>query len=92
MSADINFDKVILAVEQTIYLDGRSISGTTRLADDLQLRRFDRIRLAMYLEENFDVEIPDEAVERFDTVADIARYLSRWSLGSNNSTHTWLRA
>jgi acyl carrier protein len=91
-SADTNFERIVLAVEQTTYVDGRTVSYATRLNDDLQLRRLDRIRLAMYLEEAFDVEIPDEAVERFDTVGDIANYVSRWSLGSTDvSPHTWQR-
>ena len=74
------FDKVILAVEQTIYTEGASLSATSRLADDLRLGRFGRIKLALYLEETFDGEISDEAVEQFDTVGDIVRYMRRRSL------------
>jgi acyl carrier protein len=92
-SADSNLDKVVLAVEQTIYLDGRTVCSSTRLNDDLQLRRFDRIRLVMYLEETFDVELADDAVERFNTVGDIADYMNRRSLGNTDaSSFTWLRA
>jgi acyl carrier protein len=74
------FEKVVLAVEQTVYTTGTSLSPASRLADDLRLGRFGRIRLALYLEETFDFEIPDEAVDRFDTVGDIVRYVSRWCL------------
>jgi Phosphopantetheine attachment site len=44
-------------------------------------RGFGRIRLALHLEETFDVELSDEAVKTFDTVGDIVHYMSRWSLG-----------
>ena len=81
-SSDAVFDKVIIAVEQTLYVEGRSLSAETRLVDDLRLGKFGRIRLAIYLEETFDVEISDDAVECFDTVGDIARYMSRWTVGS----------
>jgi acyl carrier protein len=92
-SADVDFDKVVLAIKETVYLDGRIVSSDTRLNHDLQLRPFDRIRLAMYLEETFDVEIPDDDVRRFDTVGDIANYIGRWSLGGTDvSAYTWLRA
>jgi acyl carrier protein len=74
------FEKVVLAVEQTVYTIGTSLSPASRLADDLRLGRFGRIRLALYLEETFDVEISDEAVDRFDTVGDIVRYVDRWCL------------
>ena len=74
------FEKVVMAVEQTTYITGTSLSSASRLVDDLRLGRFGRIRLALYLEEAFDVEIPDEAVDCFDTVGDIVRYVSRWCM------------
>lgn len=92
-SADVDFDKVVSAIEETVYLGGRIVCSSTRLNHDLQLRPFDRIRLAMYLEETFDVEIPDDDVQRFDTVGDIANYIGRWTLGGTGvSAYTWLRA
>lgn len=72
------FEKVVLAVEQTVYVESSNLTPTSRLVDDLRLGRFGRIKLALYLEETFDVEITDEAVERFTTVGDIVRYMSRW--------------
>jgi acyl carrier protein len=77
---DIVFEKVVLAVEQTVYIGDEGITPTSRLVDDLRLGRFARLKLALYLEETFEVEIPDEAVAHFDTVGDIVRYMSRWSL------------
>lgn len=87
------YDKVILAVEQTVYVQGDAVSPATRLVDDLQLGRLGRIRLAMYLEEAFDLEISDDAVEYFDTIGDITLYLSRWSLENVDlSPQSWLTA
>jgi acyl carrier protein len=80
------FDKVALAVEQTVYLTGLSITPATRIARDLRIGRFGRLKLALYLEETFDVELPDEAVQRFETVGDIIQYLSRWS---HETTEGW---
>ncbi len=77
---DIVFEKVVLAVEQTVYTGDEGITPTSRLVDDLTLGRFARLKLALYLEETFEVEIPDDAVAHFDTVGDIVRYMSRWSL------------
>jgi acyl carrier protein len=76
------FEKVVLAVEQTVYISGQSLTPASRLVDDLKLGRFGRIRLALYLEETFDIELPDEELNRFITVGDIVRYMSRWSLES----------
>lgn len=79
---DIVFKKVVMAVEQTVYVGGKSVTPTCRLVDDLRLGRFARLKLALYLEETFEVEISNEAVADFDTVDDIVRYMSRWSLAS----------
>ncbi len=80
------FEKVVSAIEQTISVTGASLSPASRLTDDLRLGRFGRIRLALYLEEIFDVEIPDEAVDRFDTVGDIVSYVSRWCADTTDLT------
>ncbi len=69
--------KVALAVGQTVHVEASNISETTRLADDLALGRFGRLKLAIYLEEVFDLELPDEALEKFITVADIVDYVGR---------------
>ena len=81
---DMVFDKVVTAVEQTVYVGGESVTPTSRLVDDLRVGRFARLKLALYLEETFEVEISDEAVAHFDTVGDIVRYMSRWSLARLN--------
>jgi len=49
----------------------------TKLVDDWGLGRFGLLKLAIYLEEAFDLELPDEAIARFLTVADIVSYFSR---------------
>ena len=63
--------------EQTTYSGAFVITGASRLAEDLQLGRLGLVKLALYLEEIFDVELSDELLGRFVTVADIVRYLSR---------------
>ena len=70
------FDKVVLAIEQTTFIEAPGIWPSTRLADDLALGGFGRLKLAIYLEEVFGVELPDEALERFVVVADIIDYFS----------------
>ena len=69
--------KVGLAIQGATQIDPAQISPTTRLVDDLGLRRFGRLRLAICLEEAFDDELSDDALERFVTVGDIIRYFSR---------------
>lgn len=70
------FDKVALAVEKTVHAETPGLSRSTRLADDLALNRFGRLKLAMALEEVFDVELENDVIERFCNVGDIVTHFS----------------
>jgi len=43
--------------------------------DDLGADSLDKVELIMELEEEFDVTIPDDAVERFKTIGDVMRWI-----------------
>ena len=45
------------------------------ITDDLGADSLDVVDLVMSLEEEFDVEIPDEEVENIKTVGDIVKYI-----------------
>ncbi len=73
---DAILNRVILAIKQTTYTGDQKVTSETRLICDLALGRFDRLKLAMYLEEVFDVELSDDVLEQVATVADIIKYIS----------------
>jgi acyl carrier protein len=70
------FEKVSRAVGQVVRRGKSDLSPATRLSDDLALGRFGRLKLAICLEEAFDVELEDEDVEQFTVVGDIVSYIS----------------
>ena len=72
---NVVFQKVSQAVGQVVR-GTRDVSPATRLTDDLALSRFGRLKLAICLEEAFDVELEDEDVEQFTVVGDIVTYIS----------------
>ena len=45
------------------------------LADDLGADSLDTVELIMALEEEFNIEIPDEDAEKMTTVGDAVRYI-----------------
>lgn len=73
------FEKVARALGHTVYLEGLHLTPATRIAKDLHIGRFGRLKLALYLEETFAVELADEVMKQFETVDDITRYMNRWS-------------
>jgi acyl carrier protein len=47
------------------------------LVDDLGVHSLDVVELVMELEEEFDLKIPDDEVERIVTVGDAIRYIEQ---------------
>ncbi len=72
---NVVFRKVSQAVSQVVR-GTRDVSPSTRLTDDLALSRFGRLKLAICLEEAFEVELEDEDVEQFTVIGDIVTYIS----------------
>lgn len=48
-----------------------------RLLDDLGADSLDMVELVMTLEEEFDMEIPDEDAEKLKSVEDVIEYIER---------------
>lgn len=69
------FEKVrsILAAQFDVEED--TISLTTNIIDDLGADSLDAVDMLMSLEDEFDVEIPDEEVESIRTVGDLVTYI-----------------
>ena len=62
-------------MEQLGIEDESSITTATTFIDDLGADSLDVVELIMALEEEFDMEIPDEAVENIKTIGDIVKYI-----------------
>ena len=65
--------KDILAGQFEVLAD--TINEETNIVDDLGADSLDVVDLVMSLEEVFDIEIPDDAVENIKTVGDIVKYI-----------------
>jgi len=80
--------KILHVVEQTTYIGDKQLTLKTWLSRDLALGGFGRLKLAMYLEETFDVEISDETLERFVTVEDVVKFIGTRLL--RNVESSWI--
>ena len=52
-----------------------SISEMSNLRDDLDIESSDIISILEAIEDEYDLEIPDEESEHFETISDILNYL-----------------
>ena len=65
--------KVILAGQFDVEED--SIKPETDLQDDLGADSLDVVDLLMSIEDEFEIEIPDEEIENIRTVGDLVSYI-----------------
>ena len=65
--------KNILAEQFDVEED--SITAETNLQEDLGADSLDVVDLVMSFEEEFDIEIPDDQVEKIKTVGDIVKFI-----------------
>ena len=69
------FDKVKEIIIEQLDVEADKVTSGASIQDDLGADSLDVVDLVMSLEEEFDVEIPDEAVEGIKTVGDIVKYI-----------------
>lgn len=75
MSADI-FDRVKKVVVEQLEVEPEKVTPEASFADDLEADSLDVVELVMALEEEFDIEIPDEAAEQILTVGKAVDHIS----------------
>ena len=75
MSQDI-FDRVKTVVIDQLEVDESKVTKEASFTEDLEADSLDIVELVMALEEEFDIEIPDEAAEQIATVGDAVTHIS----------------
>lgn len=69
------FDKVKELIIDQLDAEEDAVKPEAVIIDDLGADSLDVVDLVMSIEEEFDMEIPDEAVEKIKTVGDIVSYI-----------------
>lgn len=62
-------------VAQQLDVTAEQVTNEARFIDDLGADSLDIVELVMTIEEEFDIEIPDEAAEKIATVGDAIAYV-----------------
>jgi acyl carrier protein len=68
-------DKVKAVVVEQLDCDPAEVKEDSKFIEDLGADSLDVVELVMALEEEFDIEIPDEDAEGILTVADALKYI-----------------
>jgi acyl carrier protein len=68
-------ERVIDIVADQLGVDKESIKPETSFVNDLGADSLDTVELVMELEEEFDINIPDDAAEKIGTVGEAIRFI-----------------
>jgi acyl carrier protein len=71
------FAKVQKLVADQLEVDIADVKASANFANDLGADSLDTVELVMALEEEFDIEIPDEDAETIDTVEAAVTYIDK---------------
>ena len=69
-------DRIKAIVADQLGVDENEVTMESSFVDDLGADSLDIVELMMALEEEFDIEIPDEEAEKISTVADVVEYIN----------------
>ena len=69
------FEKVKEITVDQLGADEDAVTLEASFIDDLEADSLDIVELMMALEEEFDIEIPDEDAEKISTVSDAVEYI-----------------
>ncbi|MCA9750658.1 MAG: acyl carrier protein [Gemmatimonadetes bacterium] len=72
-----NFDKVRDIIVDQLDVEAEQVTADASFIEDLGADSLDTVELVMALEENFDIEIPDEDAEKIKTVRDAVSYIDK---------------
>ena len=65
------FDKIKAIIVEQLGVDEDKVTMETHLMKDLEADSLDAVEIIMAIEEGYEIEIPDEKTEKFQTVSDL---------------------
>ncbi|MBW2493442.1 MAG: acyl carrier protein [Deltaproteobacteria bacterium] len=74
MTNDLS-DRIQSIVADQLGVDRADVTKDANILDDLGADSLDVVELVMTLEEAFEIEVPDDAVEEMRTIGDIQRFV-----------------
>ncbi|MGI6372803.1 MAG: acyl carrier protein [Caldicoprobacterales bacterium] len=73
------FDRIKEIIVEQLGVEPDIVTMEASFIDDLDADSLDIVELIMALEEEFDMEIPDEEAEKISTVGDVIDYIKSHS-------------
>lgn len=71
----MEFEKIVNVVAEQLGVNKDSLTMETAFGDDLNADSLDLFQIIMTLEEEFEIEIPNEDAENIKTIGDAVKYV-----------------
>ncbi|HIZ17080.1 MAG TPA: acyl carrier protein [Firmicutes bacterium] len=69
------FEKIREILCQQLDIEEDAVTMESSIMEDLNADSLDVVDLLMTMEDEFDIEVPDEDVEKMKTVGDLVKYV-----------------
>ena len=69
-------EKIRKMVAEQLGVDDGDVSAQSNILDDLGADSLDVVELVLALEDEFEISVPDEAIETMATVHDVQTYIA----------------
>lgn len=69
------FEKIKNILAEQLDVEAEDMTMETDIAKDLHADSLDVVELLMAIEDEFEVEIPDEEIENIKTIGDLTEYI-----------------
>lgn len=73
---EMSFEKIKEIIVEQLGVEEDEVTLDTSFIDDLGADSLDIVEFIMAMEEEFDMEFPDEEAEKISTVGDVVEYIS----------------
>ena len=73
----MEFEKIQSIISDVLNIEADDITMESTFVDDLGAESLDVFQIVMALEEEFDIEIPDDAAEHITTVGDAVEQIKK---------------
>lgn len=71
----MTFEKIREIIVEQLGVEESAVALDTHLMKDLEADSLDAVEIIMAIEDEFEIEVPDEDAEKFQSVGDIIKYV-----------------
>lgn len=71
----MTFEKIREIIVEQLGVEESAVLLETSLMKDLEADSLDAVEIIMAIEDEFEIEVPDEEAEKFQNVGDIVKYV-----------------